>query len=172
MSYIQINQQNEFLKYLPNSPVIWDANNYCTPEALVKDGKAAQFRVVELRETDPPNHNPETQVAFRDGCEFVNGEWQYKWGVRNLTLEEIEANRKAKVPQVVSRRQAKQALLQAGLLDTVDAAIAASSDRSAQIDWADAQEFRRDWPALIALQPALGLTDAQIDDLFLLAATL
>ena len=76
------------------------------------------------------------------------------------------------VPQVVSRRQAKQALLQAGLLDDVDAAIAAGSDRSAQIDWADAQEFSRDWPALIALQPALGLTDAQIDDLFRLAATL
>lgn len=76
------------------------------------------------------------------------------------------------VPQVVSRRQAKQALLQAGLLDAVDAAIAASSDRSAQIDWADAQEFRRDWPALVAMQPALGLSDAQVDDLFRLAATL
>lgn len=74
--------------------------------------------------------------------------------------------------QVVSRRQAKQALLQAGLLDDVDAAIAASANRAWQIDWTDAQEFRRDWPALLALQPSLGLTDQQIDDLFTLAASL
>lgn len=73
---------------------------------------------------------------------------------------------------VVTRRQAKQALLQVGLLDDVDAAIAASGDRAAQIDWADATEFRRDWPTLIALQPALGLTDQQIDDLFREAAKL
>lgn len=76
------------------------------------------------------------------------------------------------VPQVISRRQAKQALLQAGLLDVADAAIAASGDRAAQIDWADAQEFRRDWATLISMQNALGLTDEQIDDLFRLAATL
>ena len=74
--------------------------------------------------------------------------------------------------QVVSRRQAKQALLRADLLDDVDAAIAASANRAWQIDWADAQEFRRDWPALVAMQPALGLSDAQIDDLFRLAVTL
>lgn len=76
------------------------------------------------------------------------------------------------VPQVVSRRQAKQALLRADLLDDVDAAISASANRAWQIDWADAQEFRRDWPALVAMQPALGLSDAQVDDLFRLAATL
>lgn len=76
------------------------------------------------------------------------------------------------VPQVVSRRQAKQALLRADLLDDVDAAIATSANRAWQIDWADAQEFRRDWPALVAMQPALGLSDAQVDDLFRLAATL
>lgn len=74
--------------------------------------------------------------------------------------------------QVVSRRQAKQALLRADLLDDVDAAIATSANRAWQIDWADAQEFRRDWPALVAIQSALGLSDAQVDDLFRLAATL
>ncbi len=73
---------------------------------------------------------------------------------------------------VVTRRQAKRALLEVGLLDDVDASIATSGDRAAQIDWADATEFRRDWPALIAMQPALGLTDQQVDDLFTLAATL
>ena len=171
MKYIQTNQQSEFIRHLSNTVQYWDANNYCTPEALVKDGKAAQFRVVELRETDPPNHNLETQVAFRDGCEFVNGGWQYKWGVRNLTLEEIEANRKAKVPQVVAIRQAKLALFEADLLDDIEAAMT-QADRKTQIEWEYATEFRRDWPALIAMQPVLGLTDQQVDDLFTLAASL
>lgn len=76
------------------------------------------------------------------------------------------------VPQVISRRQAKQALLKAGLLDVADAAISASADRAAQIDWADAPEFHRDWATLTSMQHALGLTDGQIDDLFRLAATL
>lgn len=78
----------------------------------------------------------------------------------------------ARVPKVVTIRQAKLALLQAGLLDDVEAAIAASDNRAAQIEWEYATEFRRDWPALLALQPSLGLTDQQIDDLFRLAATL
>lgn len=78
----------------------------------------------------------------------------------------------ARVPKVVTVRQAKLALLQAGLLDDVEEAIAASDNRAAQIEWEYATEFRRDWPALVAMQSVLGLADAQIDDLFHLAATL
>jgi hypothetical protein len=73
--------------------------------------------------------------------------------------------------QVVTIRQAKLALLQAELLDDVEAAMT-QADRATQIEWEYATEFRRDWPALIAMQPPLGLTDTQIDDLFKLAATL
>jgi hypothetical protein len=78
----------------------------------------------------------------------------------------------ARVPKVVTIRQARLALLQSGLLDDIDAAIAASTDRALKIEWEFATEFRRDWPALIAMQPALGLTDQQVDDLFHLAVTL
>ena len=84
----------------------------------------------------------------------------------------IDGDLVAQVPQLVTVRQAKLALLQAGLLDDVEAAIAASDNRAAQIEWEYATEFRRDWPALVAMQSVLGLTDAQIDDLFRLAATL
>ena len=78
----------------------------------------------------------------------------------------------ARVPKVVTIRQARLALLQSGLLDDIDAAIAASTDRALKIEWEFATEFRRDWPALISMQPVLGLTDPQVDDLFVLAATL
>ena len=70
------------------------------------------------------------------------------------------------VPRTVSMRQAEQALHAAGLLEQVEAVIAAA-DRSAQIDWKRATEINRDWPLLLQLQPVLGWTDQQIDDLFI-----
>lgn len=109
--------------------------------------------------TPAPDYDSSTQSAF----------WQPSAKEWKIVTAAPLSN---PVPQVISRRQAKQALLQAGLLDVADAAIAASGDRAAQIDWADAQEFRRDWATLISMQNALGLTDEQIDDLFRLAATL
>lgn len=73
------------------------------------------------------------------------------------------------VPQIVTIRQAKLALLQAGLLDDVDAAVA-QADRATQIEWEYATEVRRDWSTLLTLQAALGLSDQQVDDLFISAA--
>lgn len=75
----------------------------------------------------------------------------------------------APVPEKVSRYQARAALYGAGLLGAVDIAVAAS-DPLVQMAWADAGEFRRNSPAINTLGAALGLTDAQIDDLFRVAA--
>lgn len=74
------------------------------------------------------------------------------------------------VPEVVTPRQAKIALLQAGLLDDVEAGIEAIADpaikRLAQIEWEYAQEVRRDWPLLNQLAADMGMTDEQLDELF------
>ena len=75
------------------------------------------------------------------------------------------------VPQSVTRRQARLALLNAGLLTAVEAWIAQASP-AVQIDWECAQEIQRDWPAIAEAATALGLTDAQLDDLFAAAGTL
>ena len=75
------------------------------------------------------------------------------------------------VPQVITIRQAKLALLAAGLLDDVDAAVAAA-DRATQIEWEYATEVHRSWPTLTAVQAVAGLTDEQVDDLFIAAAAL
>lgn len=80
------------------------------------------------------------------------------------------------VPESVTRRQARQALLLAGLLDAVPAAIAAIPDATqrqlAQIEWEDSLQFERSRPLLIALATALGLTSAQLDQLFISASAL
>lgn len=77
------------------------------------------------------------------------------------------------VPQVVSRFQARAVLHLAGLLEQVELIMAdPETDMLAKLAWQDAQEFRRDSPTLLALSATLGLTDAQLDDLFIQAATI
>ena len=75
------------------------------------------------------------------------------------------------VPQVVSRAQFILALLQIDLLDEVEAAIAAA-DRAAQINYEERLEFERSFPLIATMAAVLGKTDAEVDALFVLAATL
>lgn len=82
-----------------------------------------------------------------------------------VTVNQARALQLERAQMVCSRFQARAALLSAGLLATVEAAVA-QADAFVQIAWADAVEFRRNSPTIAALQSAVGLTDAQIDDLF------
>lgn len=91
-------------------------------------------------------------------------------------MDEHIASVKPPVPQTVTRRQARQALLLAGLLDDVPTAIAAIPDeiqrRMAQIEWEDSLEFVRSRPLVIQISAALGLSEAELDEMFVTASTL
>ena len=79
------------------------------------------------------------------------------------------------VPGVVFMRQARLALLQAGKLSAVDAAIAAlpsPAKEAAQIEWEYATEVTRDSALMQQLATAIGLTEADLDSLFTTAAGL
>lgn len=80
------------------------------------------------------------------------------------------------VPAAVSMRQARLALLHAGLLDDVEAALQAIPDetarRAAQIEWEYAQTVERDSPWVQQLAQALGLDGAMLDELFVQASAL
>jgi hypothetical protein len=73
------------------------------------------------------------------------------------------------VPETVTPRQARLVLLNAGLLEQVEASFDEMS-HAAWIEWNYALEVRRDSPLIAALAPALGLTAEQIDALFIEAA--
>ena len=75
------------------------------------------------------------------------------------------------IPQSISMRQARLALLGAGLLDTVNGAMA-TMPQAAQIEWEFASDVQRTNPLIGAMAAALGMTDAQLDDLFTLGSTL
>ena len=80
------------------------------------------------------------------------------------------------VPQSVTMRQARLALLGIGLLDDVDAAIAAIPDpaqrKAAEIEWEYAQTVDRNSPFVRQLAAGLSLTAEQLDVLFTQAAGL
>ena len=74
-----------------------------------------------------------------------------------------------RVPQQVTMRQARLELLSRGLLDDVEAMIAAAG-REAQIEWEYASLVERGNPVIAGVQQQQGFTDEQIDDLFREAA--
>ena len=77
------------------------------------------------------------------------------------------------VPQIVSRFQGRAALANAGHFTTVNNYMASLPvDNLQRLAWEDAQEFRRNSPTVAAMQALLGLSDTEIDDLFIEAATI
>lgn len=80
------------------------------------------------------------------------------------------------VPQSAPRKQARQALVLAGLYEQAIAAIAAIPDAQqrmlAQIEWDDSPAYERQSPLVQQVGAALGLSDEQIDNLFVTASTL
>ena len=127
--------------------------------------------VLEVPEHDPATHRVELAPPAE-----VEGQWLQAWAVIPYTPADLAAARKALVPASVTRRQARQALLLAGLLDQVPTAIAsipnATQRALAQIEWEDSQTFERNRPLLIQLAAALGLNEQALDDLFIQASAL
>ncbi len=74
------------------------------------------------------------------------------------------------IPNSVTKLQAKLQLLEIGILDEVEILI--EQDRKAKLYWTDSQNFLRTDEILLSMATALGLSDAQLDDLFIQASKL
>ena len=99
----------------------------------------------------------------------VNGVWTQTYTGRDFTAEEKRQD------MVVTMRQARLALHQAGKLSLVDDAIALipEPDKSLiSIEWEYASTVERTSPWMSTMGSALGLSEEELDDLFILAATL
>jgi len=97
---------------------------------------------------------------------------KYEASVIELTQDEIDANFKATVPVQLSMRQARLALLGSGLLAIVDTAVANSSDEAMKIEWEYSDVAKRDWTSLVAMATSLGMSELDLDNLFILGGTL
>jgi hypothetical protein len=126
---------------------------------------------VVVAETAPPEYDEATQSVEQVTPVKNNGAWAQKWVVRQLTAEEL----KARVPQEVTMRQARLALLAAGKLAGVDAAIVSMPEphkTAASIEWEYSNALQRSNPFVAQLGAALGLDESGIDVLFVAASKL
>jgi hypothetical protein len=113
-----------------------------------------------------PGWVPVAPPALADGQVAI-------WAAREWIVQPAPPALAPIVPSSVTQRQARLALNQAGKLAGVDAAIAALSDPQkiqAQIEWEYAGTIDRDSSLVATLGPALGLTDADMDALFITAS--
>lgn len=90
------------------------------------------------------------------------------WAAMNASAKPTAYAPAKPVPVSVTRFQARAALLQAGLLTQAQTAVSAA-DELTKLAWADAQEFLRTSPTVTKMGAAMGLTSAQLDQLFLVA---
>lgn len=105
----------------------------------------------------PPEYDRATQ-----GCFWRGSAW-----------EVVDPVHEVPVQQEVTRFQARAALYNAGLLDSVENYIALSdTPMLVKLAWADAQSFVRTSDMIVSVAAGLGLTDAQVDALFVSAAVI
>ena len=106
-----------------------------------------------------------TQDCTEGAPELVGGQWRQTWVVTDVSPE-VAAQRAADayqmtIPRAVTMRQARLALLGAGKLSAVDAAINGMAEpmkSAARIEWEYSGEVQRHNGFVSALGPALGLT--------------
>lgn len=132
----------------------------------------AEYGVFPVMDREPPAYDPLTQDCEELPPSGINGIWTQQWRVVAASPEVVAvrlANWRAQM--VCSKAQGQLALLQAGLLDAVEAWVA-GQERAVQLEYLARGEWRRDWPLVIGAGAAMGLSEAQLDGLFALAATL
>lgn len=119
-----------------------------------------------VRPVQPPAGDTEYMAVEVDAVADSEGVLWQTW-----VLEPRPAPEPEPVPEVISRFQARAALLQMGLLDDAEALGQAIGGLGAMA-WQDVNEFRRDSPLVNAMAPQLGLDEEALDNLFRLAATI
>jgi hypothetical protein len=115
------------------------------------------------------NQEGDIKIPVDDDFDYEPGSYAY------IDSQWAEAANSVRVPQVVTMRQARLALRQAGLLTTVNEQIAAMTGDAgddARIEWDYSSEVLRHKGLVVAMAQALNLTEEQLDQLFITAATL
>lgn len=128
----------------------------------------------------PVVYDPATQVAIEAAPVLTNkGHWEQAWTITDKSAEQLaaeaEAARQASIPRAVTMRQARLALLQAGKYAAVGSIIDGLPEpqkTAARIEWEYSNEVQRHNGFVDVIGPALGMTELEIDALFIAAAKL
>lgn len=135
-----------------------DNKNVSFPADL-DDQTRAEYGMVPVVAVDVP----EGKISTGSTAELIEGVW--------TQVHALEDAPPPPVPDRVTARQFKLALLSAGLLDDVEAWIATQS-RAVQIAFEASGTFVRDEPMMQSGFAALGFSEGQIDAFFTAASAL
>lgn len=131
--------------------------------------RLAEWGVFPVKSGEIPEYDEETHTVEEGEPELVDGEWTQVWNVRELTADEL----KSRVPASITKRQGRQELIEAGLFGAIESAINAIPDATQKALmlswWNDSQEYERNHPELVQMATAIGLSEAQLDALFISA---
>lgn len=134
--------------------------------------RLAEWGVYPVTKVAQPGYDPETQTVEEGEPIQVEGIWTQVWNVRSLTTDEL----KSRVPESISRRQAKQLLIQLGQIESIQNIINAVEDpiekQLLQSWWDDSQTFERHHPTVIEMSSLLGWSEQDLDDMFIEASKL
>lgn len=130
--------------------------------AIVDDGVFVEYRHFDEAPVLPGKPYRQFLPVLRETGEAFEGIEGGNWIVRTAPAA-------PQVPETVTARQARLALLDAGKLHLVQAAVDDGGDEM-QIAWEYATEIGRHDPLVLALAPALDLDDSALDALFIAAA--
>ena len=172
---------------VPEGAIEITAQRYNELLALQASGLLVTVIDGEAVDYDPPVYRPDGTEAkeYTPGDPLITEappeelhvpEWQNGEWVEGETAEQREAREEAEAQAererldaiTVTRFQAKAALLQAGLLDQVQSYIDGSADPIVKLAWEEAG-FRRGSNMMNQIGGELGLSEAQMDELFLTA---
>jgi hypothetical protein len=123
----------------------------------------------------PENAVPLTDQQFSQSITDQTGYLELIGGTITWTTRPVPQLPDSLPPSIITMRQARQALYQAGLLDQANSFIAAipgSDGDKARIAWEYAGDVERANPLVAQIAASIGLTDQQLDDLFTLGASL
>lgn len=136
----------------------------------IPDERLADWGVYRVAKVEPPIYDPETQTIEEGQPVQIGDKWTQVWNVRELTTDEL----KARIPSSITKRQARQELIVSGLIGAVEATIDAIQDPTQKALmlswWNDSQTYDRDNPELISMADSIGLTEEQLDEMFLSAS--
>lgn len=157
----------------PNVQHVFGDTQY-PPKWFSGAGNREAMGVKEGVSTAVPSHDPVLQRVVELPLAEINGVWTQQWDVIELYATQAErdaaeaAAAALKVPQSVTRYQGLIALEDAGLLTTVESAIA-NAPKKTQIAFSNAHVWRRASSMVSDMQAVLGMTDAEVDALFIAA---
>jgi len=144
-------------------------------DTVDRDGHPEMFVQVEYTDVATGTKVPFSRWLFQDHYQSAKADPAFldslvaSW--EESTVQEYIIEHGIQNPNQISKRQARLALLQSGLLETVNAAVE-SAGEAARIEWEYADFILRDSPLLNSLASSLGMSSTDLDNLFALARQL